>query len=113
MITNLMFQMPLFMTAVGNSQPSTMAQPKSRTAVTIFKKNVNVLRYNDVTRSESQVFAPIPLKLAEFKKSESQYQRDVEFTIYMTDYDVKRRLEEKFPDLKNQRYASLSLYPLE
>lgn len=88
-----------------------MTQPKSGT-VTIFKKNVNVLRYNDVIRRGDQVFTPASWKLSEFKKSESLFQRGVEFTIEMTVHDVKNKLEEKFPDLKNHRYASLTLHPL-
>jgi len=78
-----------------------MAQPISRN----FKKNVNVLRYKDVKRIGDQVFLPNYMKLAELKKSPNQFKRGVEFTAPgMTDHDVKRKLEEEFPILRNQRY---------
>lgn len=97
--------MPLFIEhTVGKSHPSTfdiMVQPISKN----FKKNVNVLRYTDVTRRGDQVFTPFYMKLAKLKKSPRQYKKGVEFTTGMTDHDVKSKLEEEFPILRNQRYA--------
>lgn len=92
---------------IGNSHPSTFDIMAQRTSDTIinFKKNVNVLGYKDVIRRGNQVLTPTYMKLSELKKLSRQYQKDVEFTTGMKEHDVKSKLEEKFPILRNQRYA--------
>lgn len=68
-----------------------------------FNKNVNVLKYKDVTRIRDEVYIPNYMTMGKLKKSEGQYKKDVEFTTGMDGHAVKSKLEETLPILKNQR----------
>lgn len=67
-----------------------------------YSKNVLLFKYEDLRRESSEVYTPILIRMSELRKSE-QFKRAVEFNEGMSETDVKNKLEEVFPILRNKR----------
>lgn len=67
--------------------------------------NVTVLLTSDVKEQNEQVFMPNTIEMAKIKKKETgQFVKRIQFSDYMSEEEVKRRLLLHFPNLENQRY---------
>lgn len=68
-----------------------------------FKKNVTVLKRQDVTFLQNgEILTPNLMEMSKIKKA-GQFKSSVEFCRSMTTDDVERRLKESFPFLVNKR----------
>ena len=67
--------------------------------------NVTVLLTSDVKEQNEQVFMPNTIEMAKIKKKETgQFVNRIQFSDYMSEEEVKRRLLLHFPNLESQRY---------
>ena len=66
------------------------------------RKNVYLLKPENVTRRHDEVFTGNLMEMAQLRSSE-QF-KNVLFSDNMSSMDVRVRLEEAFPDLLNARY---------
>ncbi|KAJ7383816.1 hypothetical protein OS493_025688 [Desmophyllum pertusum] len=68
-------------------------------------KSVVVLRSSDVTRRNVYVFMPNTIEMAQLKKpGKGQFKTNVEISSNMTEMDIKMKLVEIFPILKQKRF---------
>ena len=80
----------------------TAMQP-SGTHVNSNNRSVVVLKTSDCTIRGNDVFMPITIVMSQIKKPEREQFKKVEITKEMTERDVREKLLETFPYLRNQR----------
>ena len=66
-------------------------------------RSVVVLKTSDVKIRGNDVFMPITIEMSQIKKPERGQFKKVEITKEMTERDVREKLLETFPYLRNQR----------
>ena len=79
------------------------AMQPSGTHVNSNDRSVVVLKTSDVTIRGNEVFMPILIEMSQIKKPEREQFKKVEITKEMTERDIREKLLEKFPYLRNQR----------
>lgn len=68
----------------------------------LYKKNVLLFTYGDVTRRNGEVLTPNLMGMSKLRRRSEQF-KNVMFNDNMSGNDVRRRLEETFPFLVNKR----------
>lgn len=66
-------------------------------------RSVVVLKTSDVRIRGNEVLMPILIEMSQIKKPEREQFKKVEITKEMTERDVREKLLETFPYLRNQR----------
>ena len=76
----------------------------SDTQANSLDRSVVVLKTSDITVRDNDVFMPNTIEMAQIKKPEKGQFKKVQITKEMTEGNVKEKLLETFPYLRNHRY---------